>query len=246
MCVGTNICNDLEGLKNARELRDGDLELHIGNETRVAIKAIGKYYLLLPNVDLEHKNEAFNVFKVFQNELHNQLGKKIKTIRSDRGGEYLSYEFDEHVKNCGIVSQLTPSRKSQHNGVSEKRNRTLLDMVRSMMSHTSLPHSFWGYAHENAARIVNMVPTKKIWGFESYVKIETSIKLDPRSQKYILVGYPKETMSYYFFQKEENRVFIARKVVFLETDFILHKASGSPIDLEEIRETQPLVENDNQ
>lgn len=55
----------------------------------------------------------------------------------------------------------------------------------------------------------------KIHGFESYVKIETSNKLEPISQKYIFVGYPKETMGYYFFQKEEKRVFIDRKEVFL-------------------------------
>ena len=53
---------------------------------------------------MKHKYEAFDVFKVFQNEVQNQLGKKIKTIRPDCGGEYLSYEFDEHMKTCSIVS----------------------------------------------------------------------------------------------------------------------------------------------
>ena len=64
---------------------------------------------------MKHKHEAFDVFKVFQNEVQNQLGKKIKTTQLDRGGEYLSYEFDEHLKNCGIVSQLTPPGIPQHN-----------------------------------------------------------------------------------------------------------------------------------
>ena len=95
---------------------------------------------------LKHKHEAFDVFKVFQNEVQNQLGKTIKAIRSDRGGEYLSYDFDQHLKNCGIVSQLTPPGTPQHNGVSERRNQTLLDMVRLMMSHATLPTSFWSYA----------------------------------------------------------------------------------------------------
>ena len=54
----------------------------------------------------------------------------------------MSYEFGLHVKQCGIVSQLTPPGTPQHNGVSERRNRTLLDMVRSMMSLTDLPPSF--------------------------------------------------------------------------------------------------------
>ena len=61
--------------------------------------------------------------------MQNQLGKNIKTLQSDRGGEYLSQNFDDHLKDCGIVSQLTPPRKPQWNGVSERINRTLLDMV---------------------------------------------------------------------------------------------------------------------
>ena len=63
----------------------------------------------------------------------------------------MSYEFGLHLKQCGIVSQLTPVGTPQRNGVSEHRNRTLLDMVRSMMSLTDLLLSFWGYALETAA-----------------------------------------------------------------------------------------------
>ena len=63
----------------------------------------------------------------------------------------MSYEFGLHLKQCGIVSQLTPPGTPQHNGVSERRNHTLLDMVRSMMSLTDLSLSFWGYALETAA-----------------------------------------------------------------------------------------------
>nr|GFC83828.1 retrotransposon protein, putative, Ty1-copia subclass [Tanacetum cinerariifolium] len=88
--------------------------------------------------------------------------RKIKVLRSDRGGEYLSIEFFDHLKNCGVVSQLTPPRTPQMNGVAERRNRTLLDMVRSMMCRATLPISFWGYALETAAHILNLVPTKKV------------------------------------------------------------------------------------
>ena len=85
---------------------------------------------------------------------------KIKFLQSDRGGEYLSYEFGLHLKQCGIVSQLTPPGTPQHNGGSERRNRTLLDMVRSMMSLTDLPLSFWRYALETAAFTLNSAPSK--------------------------------------------------------------------------------------
>ena len=106
---------------------------------------------------MKHKSETFEVFKEFQNEVQNQLGKTIKALRSDRGGEYLSQEFVDHLKQCGIVPQLTPSGTPQWNGVSERRNRTLLDMVRSMISQTDLPLHFWGYALETAAFTLNHV-----------------------------------------------------------------------------------------
>ena len=64
----------------------------------------------------------------------NHRNKKIKFLRSDHGDEYLSYKFGLQLKQCGIVSQLTPPGTPQRYGVSERRNRTLLDMVRSMMS----------------------------------------------------------------------------------------------------------------
>ena len=94
--------------------------------------------------------------------MENHRNKKIKFLRSDRGGEYLSYVFGIHLKQCGIVSQLTPPGTPQRNGVSERRNRTLLDMVRSMMSLTYLTLSFWGYALETAAFTLNRVPSKSI------------------------------------------------------------------------------------
>ena len=166
----------------------------------------------------------------------------------------MSQEFLDHLENCGIVSQFTPPYTPQHNGVSERRNRTLLDMVRSMMSLATLPLSFWGYALESAARILNMVPTKKvektpyeiwhgkspklsylkIWGCEAFVKRDTLNKLEPRSIKCNFVGYPKETMGYYFYYKAENKVFTARFAEFLERDFLLQEISGSNIDLEEV------------
>ncbi|KAK8680516.1 hypothetical protein V6N13_109459 [Hibiscus sabdariffa] len=111
---------------------------------------------------MRHKSEALEKFKEFKNEVQNQNGKSIKAHRSDRGGEYLSQDFDELLKECGIVSQLTPPGTPQWNGVSERRSRTLLDMVRSMMSHSDLPISFWGHALETAAFTLNRVPSKSV------------------------------------------------------------------------------------
>ncbi|GJS20118.1 retrotransposon protein, putative, ty1-copia subclass [Tanacetum coccineum] len=52
---------------------------------------------------LKHKHEVFETFKVFKNEMENQLGKTIKALRSNQGGEYISQEFKDYLKACGIV-----------------------------------------------------------------------------------------------------------------------------------------------
>ncbi|GKE44838.1 retrotransposon protein, putative, ty1-copia subclass [Tanacetum coccineum] len=132
-------------------------------------------------------------------------------------------------------------------------------MVRSMMSQTTLPKSFWDYAFESATRILNMVPTKKVdktpyevwhgqarkmsylkfWGCEALVKRDTLTKLDklePRAFKCIFIGYPKETMRYSFYYPPENKVFVAHNTEFFENDVIHHEASGSLEDLEIIQE----------
>ena len=56
---------------------------------------------------MKHKSETFEKFTEFQNEVENQCGKEIKALRSDRGGEYLSREFSDHLKSCGIVPKFT-------------------------------------------------------------------------------------------------------------------------------------------
>ena len=74
----------------------------------------------------------------------------------------MSYEFGLHLKQCGIVSQLKPPRTPQRYVVFERRNHTLLDIVRSMMSLTDLPLLFWGYALETVAFTLNRVPSKSV------------------------------------------------------------------------------------
>ncbi|KAL0331679.1 UNVERIFIED_CONTAM: hypothetical protein Sangu_1713400 [Sesamum angustifolium] len=109
-----------------------------------------------------YKSDAFVRFKEFKLEVENQTGRKIKTFRSDRGGEYLSGEILNHLKKNGIVSQWTRAGIPQLNGVAERRNKTLLDMVRSMMSFTELALSFWGYVLEAATRSLNIAPSKTV------------------------------------------------------------------------------------
>nr|GEX19925.1 hypothetical protein [Tanacetum cinerariifolium] len=119
-----------------------------------------------------------------------------------------------HIDDHGIIAHRTPPYTLQHNGVLERRNRTLLDIVRSMMSQTTLPKSFWDYVLDTAASILNMVLTKK-----ALVKRDTLTKpdkLEPRAIKCIFVGYPKEMMGYSFYYPLENKVLVARNAEFLE------------------------------
>lgn len=211
---------------------------------------------------MKHKSEAFEKFKEFRNEVEKQLGKSIKILRSDRGGEYLSQEFLDYLRDNGILSQWTPSYTPQHNGVSERRNRTLLDMVRSMIGHASLPKSFWGYALLTAVYLLNRVPTKvvsttpyeiwngkkphlsylKIWGCPAYVKRIVSDKLDAKSDKCLFIGYPKETRGYQFYHPLEQKVFVSRHAVFLEKEFLLQENSGSVVELDEVQDTPIDIE----
>ena len=71
---------------------------------------------------MKYKSESFEKFKEFKVQVENQMEKSIKILRSDRGGEYLSTEFIRFLKEHDIISQLTPPRIPQLNGVSGKRN----------------------------------------------------------------------------------------------------------------------------
>ena len=102
---------------------------------------------------IKWKFETFEKFKEFKVEVENQLGKCIKAIWSDRGGEYLLGDFKDYLTQNGIVSQLTAPGTPQQNGVAESRNRTLLEMIRSMMSLLNFTNFFLGVClkHSNTS-----------------------------------------------------------------------------------------------
>ena len=83
------------------------------------------------------KSKAIERFKEFRAKVENQLGKHINVIQSNRGGEYLLGNFKDYLIQNGIVSQLTAPGTPQQNGVAERRNKTLLEVVRSMMSYST-------------------------------------------------------------------------------------------------------------
>ena len=138
----------------------------------MSVDARGKYRYFLTFTDdlsrygyiylMKHKSETFEKFKEFQSEVENHRNKNKSFYDMIAEVKYLSYEFGLQLKQCEIVSLLTPPGTPRCNGVSEHCNRTLLDMVRSMMYLTNLPLSFWGYALETAAFTLNWAPSKKL------------------------------------------------------------------------------------
>ncbi|KAM2908709.1 hypothetical protein COP2_048192 [Malus domestica] len=120
---------------------------------------------------ISEKSAVLKYFKNFKTEVEKQLNTTIKIVRSDRGGEYFGRytesgqqkgPFALYLEEQGIMAQYTTPGTPQQNGVSERRNRTLIGMVRSMMSKTRLPSFLWGEALKTANYILNRVPSKSV------------------------------------------------------------------------------------
>lgn len=82
---------------------------------------------------IKHKSEVFSAFKEYKAYAEKSTGCNIKKLRSDNGGEYLSNEFSQFLKQEGITRQLTVDHTPQQNGVAERANRTLIEMARCMI-----------------------------------------------------------------------------------------------------------------
>src|SRR4051812_6806647 len=131
-----------------------------------------------------------------------------------------------------------------------------------MMSLTDLPLSFCGYALETAAFTLNRAPSKsvemtpyelwfgakpklsflKVWGCEAYVKKLMPDKLEPKAEKCVFIGYPKETIGYTFYHRSEGKVFVAKNGSFLE-EFLSKEVSGRKVELDEVIEPSLELES---
>ena len=68
---------------------------------------------------------------------------KLRTLHTDNGGEYISKAFLSYCANVGILRQLSQPYMPQHNGVAERRNRTILDIVRNFLANNDIPSYLW-------------------------------------------------------------------------------------------------------
>lgn len=108
------------------------------------------------------KSDVFNIFKDFKALMEKQFGNCIKILRIDGGGEFTSGELKGFCKERGIVHEVTSPYTPQHNGIAERRNMTILNMVRSMLKEKNLPHIFWGEVAMTVVHVLNRCPTKRL------------------------------------------------------------------------------------
>ena len=109
---------------------------------------------------IKSKDEALNYFKIYKVVVENQLEKKIKWLRSDRGGEYFSNDFFEFCAEHGIIHERTLPYSPQSNRIVERKNRTLTELVNAMLETAGLSKEWWGEVILTTCHVLNRVPTK--------------------------------------------------------------------------------------
>ncbi|HEV7738404.1 MAG TPA: DDE-type integrase/transposase/recombinase, partial [Chlamydiales bacterium] len=158
------------------------------------------------------KDEAFEHYRNFSNIVSTNFERKIKCIRSDRGGEFLSETFKQFLINQGTSHQLTAPYTPQQNGMAERANRTVVQAAKAMLHSAGLSYGFWERAVETAVFARNRSPTQsltyktpyellfgrapdisymRVFGCLAYRNIpsDNRQKLDPSAEKLTFLGY---------------------------------------------------------
>ncbi|CAL8999643.1 unnamed protein product [Prunus brigantina] len=188
---------------------------------------------------IRNKSSAFECFRKFKAMIELQSGYKIKCLRSDRGGEFLSSEFNKYCEEFGIQRQLTVAYSPQQNGVVERKNITVVEMAKSMLHEKGIPYEFWVEAINTAVYLLNRCPSKslkkvtpfeaytgrkpgithlKIFGSPCHVHILSALrhKLEENSHKCIFVGYEIYEKGYRLFDPKSRKIILSKDVHFDE------------------------------
>ncbi|KAL0314204.1 UNVERIFIED_CONTAM: Retrovirus-related Pol polyprotein from transposon TNT 1-94 [Sesamum angustifolium] len=210
---------------------------------------------------MKNKDEALDKFILFKNEAETQTGKKLKRLRSDRGGEYESSKFTEHCQTFGIIHEETPPYSPSSNGVAERKNRTFKDMINSLLLTSGLPKYLWGEALNTACHILNRVPLKhntstpfELWKGRKKPQILSSVgvpsksagprtqtkKLGPKTVDAVFLGYVETSYALRFLVIkseipgiEVNTIVEFRDAVFLEDVFPMKTGIPSSVSLDD-------------
>ena len=246
-----------KAVKEARNLAPLDL-IHsdLCEMNGVLTKGGKKYFMTLIDDStrfcyvylLKTKDEAMHYFKIYKAEVENQLERKIKRLRSDRGGEYFSHEFDSFCEEHGIIHERTPPYSPQSNGIAERKNRTLTDLVNAMLDTAGLSNEWWGEAILTACHVLNRVPTKnkEVTPFEEWEKKRLTLsylrtwgclakvnvpivkkrKLGPKTVDCVFLGYALHSVGYRFLvvssgvpDMRVGAVIESRDATFFENEF---------------------------
>jgi hypothetical protein len=188
---------------------------------------------------LKSKDEVFSKFKEFKALIENLSETKIKILRSDNGGEYTSKEFVNFCRDVGIKRELTTPYNPQQNGVAERKNRTIMEVVKTMIHDEDLPMCLWGEATMVAVYVQNRlshsalgfknleemfvgkkpeVSHLKIFGCPVFIHIpkEKRNKLEPSGKKGIFVGYCEVSKAFRIYIPGHRHSEISRDVTFDE------------------------------
>ena len=199
---------------------------------------------------LRSKSEVFSVFQKFVAYVETQFSSRIKVLRSDSGGEYMSHEFHDFLQNKGIVSQRSCPYTPQQNGVVERKNRHLLDVVRTLLLESFVPSSFWVEALSTTVYLINRLPSRVLdfaspyyrlyhhhpnyldmhtFGCVCFVHLPSHEhhKLFAQFVKCAFMGYRISHKGYVCYDPCSNKFRIFRHVVFFENQsfFSTHVAS---------------------
>ena len=214
---------------------------------------------------LKKKSEVFDTFRKWKAMVENEIGLKIKRVRSDNGGEYRDNRFREFCANNGIKMEKTVPMTPQQNGVAERMNRTMNERARSMRIHAGLPKMFWAEAVNTAAYLINRGPSipldgkipEEVWsgkevnlshlrvfGCISYVHIDSAerSKLDAKSNKCVFVGYGDDEFGYRFWDYENRKIIRSRDVIFNENVMYKDRSIAESSSSSTEAETKEFVE----
>jgi len=107
------------------------------------------------------KSDAFKKFREFKALVELQTGLRIKVIRTDGGGEYISFEFETYLVNCGIIHEKTAPHSPEQNGLAEIINRIVVERFRCMLFEANLSTGFWAEAALTATYLINRCPVSR-------------------------------------------------------------------------------------
>ena len=158
---------------------------------------------------LKNKNEALPRFKEFVTVIEQQTWLKVKWLRSDRGVEYTSNDFNAFCKDKVILRQLTMAHTPEQNGVLERKNRTILNRARSMVHQVDTPARLWAEILSTASSLINASPTTSNYGIIPEQGFTVKHRICPNSVWNLVVMHTSSSPS----QKEKiNWLVVPRDV----------------------------------